>query len=392
MTKTNNRLSVMEILLIIYLFIGMMSASIFNYSRYVISLIIQLRCFFFLKNKPLKEFLLPIASYLGIFVIGVTFVIIDVPTSDLINRILPLFSIFGLTWLKVYKDNLRFDRVIEIVIRLYKYLGILIIIDAAVYGVSGYGIWKPIIFLSYRFSGPFYDSNYMGMLYVFLILVCRFGFPRKRNISTIAIFMIIWALSGSWSALIIGLFVWIVCSIFTVKRLFLKQIIILFVYFLLSLWIFNGRGAAESFFAKTVSVILPFDSEHLIAKFNSLFIRIDTQINAIILSFKNGFVGFGPRTILKYFEHDTHNSFVAMLFELGAAGFLLLLINMPLRTNSKLSDAASTFVILSALVLDIHYTIIYSFLILFIVFEKNLSLNPYAKKKLLSGAEVCMAG
>ena len=81
-----------------------------------------------------------------------------------------------------------------------------------------------------------------------------------------------------------------------------------------------------------------------------------------------------------------------MLFELGAVGFLLLLINMPLRTNSKLTDAASTFVILSALVLDIHYTIIYSFLILFIVFEKNLSLNPYAKKKLLRGTEICTAG
>jgi len=370
-----------EILLIVYLFIGMMSYPIFRYSRYVISLIMQLHILVNCRELRVdsKKSIIPFISYFLIFLIGIAFLYLDVSIVNWINRIFPLLSIFGLGVFVFYKEKVRFNSVLNTVIKLYGWLAIVIIFDAICFKISGVGIWKPIAYVTYRFKGPFYDCNYMGMLYAFLILLCWFRCRKTRKtVFTIILFLGVLYLSGSWSAIIICASVLVLSSVFRFKHLCIIQMAVLLSYYLISLLIVNNKLYVESEFVDFLGNILPFDSESLSIKFGSFLIRIETQLSAIQLSMKQ-LIGYGPLTILQYFSHDVHNSYVAILFECGLMGFILLLINMPWRVKNKLISSTALFCILSALVLDIHYTIIYSFFLLIVVFQCQENSEKYEK-------------
>ena len=111
-------LNLLEFLLILYFSIGMLKGiRIFEYADYILSLVIQILCIYYINKKgnklPKKYFLMLFLIVLLIF----DFFIIDVGFFGVMKRILPLISIFGIILVNSIEEiNIKF--VIKKVLRL----------------------------------------------------------------------------------------------------------------------------------------------------------------------------------------------------------------------------------------------------------------------------------
>lgn len=364
--KKNNLLT---IFLPLYFVIGMLKGmSIFEHTDYILSILIQLLVLFILikekKQINKKFFSLYVANILLILIIGIYFMVIDCEFSLIINRILPLFSIYGLIIILVRRNEINFKEIINNTINLFSILGIIIIFDIICYLIFSKSIWPPISYLGNRFSGPFYDSNFMAITYgVILITALYMEMKHKKEIILISIICILAA--KSWSTIIFIILTILIHLVLKInfKNLFLKQIIFIIVDILFIIVFHKYNTDLSKIFMKMLSGT-NFSVAEIMAKFKSLDLRITAQYSALKLFIVSP-LGHGPRTIVTYLGMDIHNSYIGFLFEQGIFGGLLQIINMPaINSNEKFSDTITTFIIMVAFFINIHYLSIFVFVIL----------------------------
>lgn len=354
------------------------------YISYTISIIIQIMVIIFILSDNKVKIKSGIIILYGfnlsmIVLIILNFFILNINLIVGINRIVPLISIFGfiLTFAVVHKKYIDFNKVLEKVIYGYCIVGIIVILDAISFYVSGISLWPPVHYLGARFSGPFFDSNFLGLFYGSLLIVIIFYDKIKvkyKNI-IISIFIFNLILSLSWTSIGLLILSILINKIVKFRSLFLKQILIIISY-LVFIYIFSQKFEQyKSIFIELLLPILPFNEGQLAAKFLSFEYRITTQLEALNIV-KNNLMGMGPRTLVPLLGRDTHNSYIGFLFELGIPGLLLLVANVIFtpKNYSKVLDILSSYIFLMSLTLNVHYSVVYMILVsllIMIVIENN---------------------
>lgn len=291
---------------------------------------------------------------------------------NIVNRFCKVLSIFVVSQIivsKYFKSELH-DSITR-VIKLSYLLALVIIIDALVFYFIGSGIWLPIHYVTYRFSGPFYDANFTSVYYAILFLYVNYS-PQKVRIRYKIAFLLVIVLSLSWSTIIYLFALPIITKVLKIRiSLIQPTIILIYISFISILYTYSYEiGNA---FVDFVGYLTGIPDEILIVKFQSLFLRFDVQYLAIKTdNFMNFVFGHGPHTILEYLPRDPHNSFIGYFFELGFIN-LALLLSVFLQTGSAGNTYIRRIVIffsLCALTLNIHYSTTLSMILLFASYHK----------------------
>lgn len=356
----------LENLLIIYFSIGVFLVNdTINISRYIIGLCIQTYSLMIILRSS-KRFKIGIHGYLNIVsivgLIAVSFFIIGVPTMTTINRILPILSVFGIIILGENSINININRVIKIYVQIYTLFICLVNLDAVRFMLSKNAIWKPISYMGYRYTGPFGDPNFMALFSVVVLLLIFYSKDLGKKFSLFAIVVLLWniILANSLSAYIFLFLTVIINKYFNDKNLFRKQIFFLVMYIVAITLYIVFKSQIEDFVTYVLYKLYDNNSFAAQIKYTSLAIRLDTQVEAITIAIKE-LLGQGPLQIVSQLGHDTHNSYVGFFFEQGALGVWLIVCtwSRKLKAN-KLVAPISTFLFLSGMLLNIHYTTIYS--------------------------------
>jgi hypothetical protein len=386
MQKKSRFKGIIEFALVLYFTLGgLENVEYLKYADYIISLSIQVLIYLYiLMNKNIKIRSKVLATYFVNFslisMILVNFIVLDIQLLDILNRILPLISIFG--FIIVFGINsdryMDFNEVIKKTIYGYAIIGSVVLFDALSFLVFNISLWPPESYLGLRFSGPFFDSNFLGLFFgSFLIVLLYYNNSSiKYKSIIILIFLANLILSLSWTNIALFLVSLILWYFIKFKDLFIKQILVLVLYFIFIYIYINNFRDYQILFLNFFSSFLPFTEPELLAKFLSFDYRLKAQFQAIEV-FKENIMGMGPRTLVPVIGMDTHNSYIGILFELGVPGFLLLLINVrfKLEQYSKMLSALSTFVFLMSLTLNVHYTVIYTLLLALIINKHYLDKN-----------------
>lgn len=379
-----------EISLILYLILGGLDKlSILKNIDYILSLLLQiLVLIYLLLRKDVKLRVRVLTIYLInlslISIILLNFVSLNVDPIDIVNRIIPLLSLFGIIIVFSIDSNRDGKKYIDLknvlakTIYGYLFIGIIILGDALSYIFFKKSFWPPESYLGLRFSGPFYDSNFLGLFYGALLIIILYykDLTLKYKKTILLVFSINIILSLSWSSIAILILAIVFSQIIKLKNIFIKQLLILVSYmFFIKIFIIN-KEFLEITFINFFSTFLPFTENELIAKFLSLDYRIIVQNEALQIS-KENLMGMGPRTLVPILGMDTHNSYIGFLFELGIPGLLLLLINIKYNFtyHNKMLEVLSTFIFLMALTLNVHYSVVYILLVILVIdiFYKNKS-------------------
>lgn len=371
-----NFISIIEILLVLYFIFGALEIESIKHIDYFLSLFIQfLTISFILLNKNfvilrIKVLILYITNIFIIIFLFLNFLIGNFELSSSINRILVLLSIFGLIIVLSICDFIDINRVIKRTIYCYFILGLVIIIDAIFYLVLKVSLWPPDIYLGLRFSGPFYDSNFLGLFFgVFFILTIYSSEKFLLNKKFILIvFLINLLISLSWTSIIFFVISIFIGYLYKYKNILWKQIIILFIYLIFIQFFSINIDYIKSIFINILSIILPFSIDQLNAKFLSFQYRVDSQLKALELINEKPF-GWGPHSIVPMIGRDVHNSYIGFLFELGILGLLLIFINVifKLPSSQKHLSILVTYIILMALTLNVHYSTVFSITMLLLI-------------------------
>lgn len=351
-------------LLPLYFFIGMLKGvSIFAHVDYILSIFIQIYVLFSLvKNneRVSKKYLaLFLINIFIILCIGIYFVYIGSEYSLIINRVLPLISIFGLVLLNSNVELLNIKIILNRTIKMFMVLAVLMIFDYFIFLVAHRCIWEPVSYLGYRYSGPFFDSNFMSITYGFILLVLLY-MKKDKKIISILLCLICIIIAKSWSTIIFVILSILLHTILKVKfnNIFFKQIVFIIVDIIFILMCHKYMNSLMNDFIKILSKT-PFSIEEIIAKFNSFKFRIDAQYTSLNM-FTNMPFGHGPRTIVNFIKMDIHNSYLGFLFEQGIFGLILQIINIPLKRNNYIvCDIVSTFLFIVAFFINIHYSSIF---------------------------------
>ena len=246
----------------------------------------------------------------------------------------------------------------------FKYLGLLIIADAVVFFVFGQSLWSPKLYLGLRFSGPFFDSNFLGLTYgaVFLYSWRNKDYKLKDSI----IFLIVLLLSLSWSSIIFT-GVALVFQKLMFNRIWKNQVLLFLLYCSLFFVIYDNLEVIGEYFSKVVSFILDIPQDLINVKFTSLTYRFDSQVISLTQFDTIEFLfGHGAHTIEKYMPRDTHNSYLGIAFELGFVNLFMIMCIFCFipKGVSKFSKRAFLFFILMSCMLNTHYSVIYPFIYL----------------------------
>lgn len=378
-----NIVSLIEILMVLYFVFGAIEFNLIKYFGNSISIVIQLTTIIFIilnKNviivRP-KVLLLYVANIFIIIFIFLIFLLNDNGVITSLNRILVILSIFGLIIVLSIYNYINLNKVIKYTLYCYFIIGIIVLIDALFFLLFKNSLWPPENYLGLRFSGPFYDSNFLGLFFgVFFILALYYKehFIINKKILLI-VFLMNLLISLSWTSIIffvVSLSIGYFCKY---NNIFWKQNIILIMYFIFINFFTENMNDIKVLFIKFLSKILPFSIDQLNAKFLSFQYRVDAQFKAIELNSEKPF-GWGPHSTVPMIGRDIHNSYIGFLFELGILGLLLILINLifNLSNSQKYLSILATYIILMALTLNVHYSVVFALTMLLFInahFMKN---------------------
>lgn len=360
-------LNLLEFLLVLYFSLGMLKGiRIFEYVDYILSIGIQVLCIYYISKKDNKFPKKYILMLFFILLLVFEFIIIDVGIGGIIKRVFPLISIFGIILVNNIEE-INIELLIKRILDFYFILGSFIILDAIFYYVFSFSIWPPERYLGYRFSGPFYDSNFMSITYCAMLILKFFIDYHKENkidLLKIIVFVICILLGKSWSAIIVIIVSFVISKIMKSDNLFKKQLIFIMIYFFLLYFINKYNIQIQEIFCNFLDKITSYNEQEILAKYNSFYYRIESQTEAIRL-FLNKPFGYGPLQIVNYIGMDVHNSYIAFLFELGLIGFLLQILSLPSKIfNIKELNMFSIFIILMSFTINIHYTVLFSLLLM----------------------------
>lgn len=343
----------------------------FKVTRYILCLILQLISLLKISKysninsipfySSLHRYVLILLFNVSVFI---SFFLIGAKSDDIVNRVLPLISMYGI--IIFLDDRIGLDR--ERILRLFSYsyviLALVVNIDACAYIFTGVSLWPPMIYVSDRFSGPFEDPNFMALFSAsifFVFYTIEKDLIRWRRLSLGILFVNI-LLAGSFSTL-----AFIPFTIFLyryTKRLtnLKKQIIILVGYFaFISFYAALNKQIEKSVVEVLYNIIGSYEFAEI--KYGSLQIRLDTQ-SAAVSKFCSEWWGQGPLQLVPQLEHDAHNSYVSMMFEQGIFGLLMILCTLNNKRPSKIESRMGTYLMLSALLLNVHDCSIYSLFVL----------------------------
>jgi O-antigen ligase len=369
----------LEILISLYCFFGMLTGIYsISYLGTALSFVIQLLALYYVivrsKFKVLRK---PAIIYLiNLSIIFSIFIILLLSNYSLVStlyRTITLLSIFGLTIVFCISE-INYKTVIKNTLLLFALLGMVIFIDSMRFILFDVSVWGPETYVTNRFSGPFFDSNFLSITYAILFIMVLFGkyFGNTYKKYLLTLFAILILLGGSWSAisiLLISLFL----GYFIRNRNFgKKQIIIILIYVIGVLATLGSLNTIENSF-NNFTANLGVGVKETTAKYLSFENRIVVQNEAL-----NGVVlkpfGHGPQSIVNNVGRDTHNSYIGVVYELGILGLCLLLINVTYRRHGydRMLNILTTYFFFIALTINIHYSSIYFLLLILMNESKNI--------------------
>lgn len=378
-----------EAFVIIDILLGIfMKNDITKIAYYLLSIAIQ----FYVLLKAIKmnmRFKFEKGSFLYailiILLIAIDFAIINVEIVNYVNRIGVLLSVFGL--IIIGEEFLQFD--IEFIVRNFIRLFIVLItvvnLDAIRFMLTGEAIWKPISYLGYRYGGPFYDPNFMALYSATVFLICM-GHKSKSKFQKFAIVMLAFniLLSGALTTFILLPTTFVIHIVSKKRRIYKniykKQLVIVCIYFIILIIYAVFNSEVEDIGISILEKVYG-DINSATVKYRSLEYRFITQINAMKIGILE-LLGQGPLQLVSQLGRDTHNSYIGFFFEQGVFGILLILYTTKnAQCNAAYINYVSTYLMLSALLLNIHYTSIYSFFLIIQCLTKN---KNYCNPKVIS--------
>lgn len=368
-----NLKSIIENLMVISVLCGtFMKSDIMTIAQYVSSLIAQIliiSCVIFISSRGgcvnKRIFIRYVLFLLLLLFIAVTFAYRNVEFQKAVNRLFPLAAIFGVFIVGDDALKIRCDRIIHNYIVGYAMLSILVNFDFIRFLLTGNAIWIPTNYLGYRCRGMFGDPNFLALYSAaaLLMVICSKGksnqFKHKWIIISTLALNVIFAMSIS---AFVFLGITIVYHFIITKRqtksVISKQVVIIVMYFLGLMLYKNFQTQIYDFVTFFLEKIYG-DMSSAAYKYTSLSVRLDVQLEALNISLKEWW-GQGPLTIRPMLGLDTHNSYIGILFEQGIFGLLLIFVSLDNKCKSRLSDVLGTYLMVSALLLNVHLISLFS--------------------------------
>lgn len=374
----NNRISIMELILGLGFISGFfMLDTTMNIIFYIFSLVVQIyacanyikqRVIYIKNNGELTPFFKYLLGLFFVFLIFLCFYCIKVEPAKIVNRIFPLIAIFGVIIVGNKQSGIDCNNVIRVTTVGFSIESLLINIDFMRYILTGDAMWPPQSYLGLRSIGTFGDPNFLSVYaFVFLIIVIyQRPFTSKINkIITISIiFNIITA--GSLSTFMFIIMTVVIHFIFNKNRTnnIIKQITILSIYFAIIGFYMLYKEQIESIGINILKHI--YDNIYsAIIKYESLRERLDVQSLSLNI-FCQEWWGQGPRQTVPMLGRDTHNSYFGIMFEEGIFGLFLIFVTLKKKVTNRAGILMGTFIMLSALMLNVHLCSVYS---IFLVFQ-----------------------
>lgn len=367
-----------EISIVLYVVTGALTGiGQINKLFYVIGMVTEIMALFYLVNNRYveKNFLkcyLEILATITLITFG--FIIGGTSVQLVFTRSMSLICIFGCVIFFAPELGVDLFRVLVKVKKVMIVIATMMLLDIICHKITGLGFWKPITYLGYRYSGPFYDSNYAATyLGCILLLVWTDGdFNNKKKwIATIILVADIYFCGSLTSilALFICLIAGVLRKVIPINRIMVFHLLCLSVYIVIILIWSNNR---QLFYEVGTRLLGKIYSDGGKAKYISLQIRFETQFKALQIAVLN-FWGQGPHQLVPQLGHDTHNSFFSSFFEEGYLGLLLVIQSLRYQA-SKITNLAFylvLFITINTFFLDIHYTTIYTILLISIQIERS---------------------
>lgn len=363
--KKFNRPKLLESFVILYVILGIfMTNDTITLLHYLISIFLQMYLLMLaLRNR--KSFKRALGGYCitvaTIIFIAVNFLVLDVQMIKLFNRIGPLLAVFGIVIVGENSFHIDLKYIVHKSARWYVFFITIINIDALRFMFTGTAIWEPMKYLGYRYFGPFGGPNFMALYSAAMFFVIIKTGEKKGIFQyfAVAILVLNMLLANSLSTYLILAMTFLIHAIWNPKNILKKQIIFLGCY-LIGILIFISFK--DQFAMMGIALLQRLYGSHqaAIIKYVSLFNRLDTQEKGLVLVFQKLW-GYGPLQIVPQLGMDTHNSYVGFFFEQGVLGIILILVSLNRKIcKSKGANYMSTYLMLSGLLLNVHYTTIYS--------------------------------
>lgn len=382
-------ITVLEKLIVLQLILGcFMTNRFLLIIRYSIGLFVQLfLLFFYIANDVKVKRKSPFVKYLIclaiIFVIAVLFFFMKIDDVTIINRVLPLLSVFGIVILGEQKYGININEIAFKFVKIYILLILIVNLDAIIFMITGRGIWIPISYLGYRYSGFFNDPNFMAIFsaVVFIILLkSKENYNNIYRVIGMVILIINILLARALSTYILLTFVLLINKFISLKISLKKQVLFICAYLAVIFFYSNFKSEFMEFFIYILKHTYG-DINRATIKYGSLTARFDTQLTAIKLIIERWW-GYGPRQIVPFLGLDTHNSYIGITFEQGLLGLILILVSLKRKIENSMASYVGMFLMLSALLINIHYTAIYSlFLIVqYLPVDKQSTASKYISR------------
>ena len=310
----------------------------------------------------IKYFTLIFLLFLLIFV----FCFIGVENKNIINRIFPLLSLFGIIIIggKEFENNRK--HIIQNITKIFIGLSLVMNIDFILFLLSKKTyIWEPVGYLGYRCQGPFFDPNFLALYATTFFLIIYYSENnylnlKNKKIALVTVFLNIF-FSGSFSTFIFLPLTIILHKINIIKNLKnnRKKMIIILLFYFISIFFYNIFYEEISKYLILILKEIYNDLESATIKFRSLDLRIMTQTKALKLIYLEWW-GKGPRQLVPFLGMDTHNSYVGIAFEQGIIGFFILYVSLIKNCQNIIGRYVGTYLMLSALLINVHLLPLYS--------------------------------
>ncbi|MDI3428898.1 O-antigen ligase family protein [Aeromonas sp. V90_14] len=303
-----------------------------------------------------------------IIILLVSFLFLIFPSGkDLIADVsrLSWFFLIGFIGFHFKWFRAKYSSYISLVLKFYVFLGFVIILDACLFFLEGRTYLFPVeYYLMPRFSGPFNDPNFLGFIYGVLLISAIYS-PQESRWKKIAqyISVICILLSGSVSAIFFAILSLALSNFFRLQYSIVKPIVCILVSFVIYPVLYLYSDAFLDSFNMLTNTFFGLSNELSEIKFRSLIYRFESVSQAISLFAANP-LGYGHKTLLEFLPRDTHNSYVGMSFEFGIFPIIAILSSLAFRSYSKVSSAIVTYACLMAMMLNVHYSPIYIFVLL----------------------------